>query len=54
MGDPTKDLAARYNAKLLSRGIVDRKWIVDASGELRPISTGIKQPEPVKQEGLPL
>ena len=54
MGDPAKDLAAKYNAKLLARGIVDRKWIVDAAGCLRPVSTGIKQPAPDKQQDLPI
>lgn len=54
MGNPTKDLAAKYNAALLAKGTVDRKWIVNDAGELRMIATGVKQPEPVKQEGLPL
>lgn len=54
MGDPTKDLAARYNAALLAKGVVDRKWTVNAAGELRMVSTGVPQPEPVKQEDLPL
>lgn len=54
MGDPGKDLAAKYNAKLASKGVVDRKWIVTEGGALILIPTGVAQPEPVKQEDLPL
>lgn len=49
-----RDLVARYNAKLLSKGIVDRKWIVTDGGALILITTGKDQPAPVKQEDLPL
>lgn len=52
MGD--RDLVAKYNASLLSRGIVDRKWIATEGGALILIPTGKAQPEPVKQEDLPL
>lgn len=54
MGDPAKDLAAKYNAKLLAKGVVDRKWIVTAGDALILVPTGTAQPEPVKQEDLPL
>lgn len=52
MGD--RDLVARYNANLAAKGVVDRKWIVTDGGALILIPTGIPQPEPVKQEDLPL
>jgi hypothetical protein len=53
MGDPAKDLAAKYNAKLLSKGIVDRKWIVTEGGALILVPTGKAQPTE-KQEDLPI
>jgi hypothetical protein len=52
MGD--RDLAAKYNAKLAAKGVVDRKWIVTEGGALILVPTGKEQPKPVKQEGLPL
>lgn len=52
MGD--RDLAAKYNAKLAAKGVVDRKWIVTEGGALILVPTGKEQPEPVKQEDLPL
>lgn len=52
MGD--RDLVAKYNAKLAAKGVTDRKWIVTDGGALILIPTGKAQPEPVKQEDLPL
>lgn len=52
MGD--RDLVAKYNAKLASKGVVDRKWIITDGGALILVPTGVTQPEPVKQEDLPL
>lgn len=51
MGD--RDLAAKYNAKLAAKGVVDRKWIVTESGALILITTGKKNPTE-KQEDLPI
>lgn len=51
MGD--RDLAAKYNARLAAKGIVDRKWIVTDSGALVLVRTGKAQPTE-KQEDLPI
>lgn len=45
------DLAAKYNAHLASEGKRGMKWIYDASGQLKLIST--KQFEPPKREMIP-
>lgn len=51
MGD--RDLAAKYNAKLAAKGVVDRKWIVTEGGALILVPTGKSQPTE-KQEDLPI
>lgn len=45
------DLAAKYNARLASEGKRGMKWIYDAGGQLKLIST--KQFEPPKREMIP-